>query len=136
MARGGNDSFYAVDYASRVASEIGADMVKVNFPRAAKRLGVRPEYDRDFTDEEAITAVVRSANRSLLLVSGGEKLGDDAMLEKAHVSMEAGATGLIFGRNVWQRPHFDSMRFVDALRMILERYPSPDKTPDTAMSTL
>jgi fructose-bisphosphate aldolase, class I len=127
-AKGGVDSFYAVDYASRVASEVGADMVKVNFPRAHKRLGVRPEYDKDFTDEQAIARVVRSANRSLLLVSGGEKLGDEAMLEKAQLSMYAGATGLIFGRNVWQRPHAESLRFVGALRAILERFPSPEKT--------
>lgn len=31
-AKGGRDSFYAVDYAARVASELGADVVKVNFP--------------------------------------------------------------------------------------------------------
>jgi class I fructose-bisphosphate aldolase len=130
-AKGGTDSFYAVDYASRVASEIGADMVKVNFPRAQKRLGVRPEYDKLFTDTEAISAVVRSANRSLLLVSGGEKLGDETMLEKAQLSMDAGATGLIFGRNVWQRTHLESLRFVAALQRILEQYPSADKTLDT-----
>ena len=47
--------------------------------------------------------MVRSANRTLVLVSGGSKAGDEAMLEKARQSMEAGATGLIFGRNVWQR---------------------------------
>lgn len=129
VAKGGADSFYAVDYASRVASEIGADMVKVNFPRPGKRIGVRPEYDAVFTEQQAIEAVVRSANRSLLLVSGGEKLGDEAMLEKARLSMEAGATGLIFGRNVWQRTHLDSMRFVAALRAILEQHPSREKTP-------
>lgn len=129
VAKGGTDSFYAVDYASRVASEMGADMVKVNFPRPAKRLGVRPEYDAVFTEQQAIEAVVRSANRTLLLVSGGEKLGDEAMLEKARLSMEAGATGLIFGRNVWQRTHLDSMRFVAALRAIMEQHPSREKTP-------
>jgi class I fructose-bisphosphate aldolase len=32
-AKGGKDSFYAVDYAARTASELGADVVKVNFPR-------------------------------------------------------------------------------------------------------
>jgi len=46
------------------------------------------------------------------------------MLEKARESMEAGATGLIFGRNVWQRPHDESVRFVAALRDILAKYPS------------
>src|SRR6266496_4181626 len=30
--KGGKDSFYAVDYAARTASELGADVVKVNFP--------------------------------------------------------------------------------------------------------
>ncbi|HUC25475.1 MAG TPA: hypothetical protein VMA73_22445, partial [Streptosporangiaceae bacterium] len=50
-------------------------------------------------------------NRTLLLVSGGERAGDAAMLEKARQSMEAGATGLIFGRNVWQRVHEESLRF-------------------------
>jgi hypothetical protein len=53
--------------------------------------------------DQAIDAVVRSANRTRLLVSGGERAGDDAMLDKARQSMEVGATGLIFGRNVWQR---------------------------------
>ena len=65
-----------------------------------------------------------SANRTLVLVSGGERAGDDAMLEKARMSMEAGGTGLIFGRNVWQRPHEESLRFVARLREILEKYPS------------
>jgi class I fructose-bisphosphate aldolase len=130
MAKGGADSLYAVDYASRVASEVGADMVKVNFPRAQKRQGVRVEYDQEFTDREAIERVVHSANRSLLLVSGGQRLGDEAMLEKAEHSMAAGATGLIFGRNVWQRTHLESIRFVTELRSILERYPAPAKTFD------
>ena len=31
-AKGGRDSFCAVDYAARTASELGADLVKVNFP--------------------------------------------------------------------------------------------------------
>lgn len=68
--------------------------------------------------------MVRSANRTLVLVSGGEKAGDEAMLDKARQSMAAGATGLIFGRNVWQREHDESLRFVDALHKILDEYPS------------
>lgn len=123
-AKGGNSSFYAVDYAARIASELGADIVKVNFPHPDLRTNVKKEYDRDFTTQEAINAVVRSANKTLVLVSGGEKAGDDVMLEKARESMEAGATGLIFGRNVWQREHDASLKFVNSLREILEKYPS------------
>ena len=124
-AKGGKDSFYAVDYAARTASELGADVVKVNFPDPDKQSGAAQPYLRDFTTQQAIDAVVRSANRTLLLVSGGERAGDEAMLDKARQSMEAGATGLIFGRNVWQREHSESLRFVDQLRDILAKYPSP-----------
>jgi fructose-bisphosphate aldolase, class I len=121
--KGGKDSFYAVDYAARTASELGADVVKVNFPHPEKRTGVKAPYDGDFTSQQAIDAVVRSANRTLLLVSGGEKADDATMLAKAAASMEAGATGLIFGRNVWQRPWDESLRFVDQLREILAKHP-------------
>lgn len=123
-ANGGNSSFYAVDYAARVASELGADIVKVNFPHPDLRINVKKEYDKDFTTQDAINSVVRSANRTLVLVSGGEKAGDDVMLQKARESMEAGATGLIFGRNVWQRDHDASLKFANSLREILEKYPS------------
>jgi class I fructose-bisphosphate aldolase len=123
-AKGGKDSFYAVDYAARTASELGADVVKVNFPHPEKHAGVKAPYDQESSAQQAIDAVVRSANRTLVLVSGGERAGDDAMLEKARLSMEAGATGLIFGRNVWQREHDESLRFVTQLREILAKYPS------------
>jgi fructose-bisphosphate aldolase, class I len=123
-AKGGKDSFYAVDYAARTASELGADMVKVNFPHPEKRTDVPEPYRAEFSAQQAIDAVVRSANRTLLLVSGGARAGDEAMLEKARESMEAGATGLIFGRNVWQRSRDESLRFVAALQDILAKYPS------------
>jgi class I fructose-bisphosphate aldolase len=123
-AKGGKDSFYAVDYAARTASELGADVVKVNFPHPEKRAGVKSAYAVEFSPEHAIDGVVRSANRTLVLVSGGAKAGDEAMLEKARLSMEAGATGLIFGRNVWQREYDESLRFVDQLKEILAKYPT------------
>jgi fructose-bisphosphate aldolase, class I len=52
------------------------------------------------------------------------------MLEKARQSMEAGATGLIFGRNVWQRRREESLRFAAALREILAKYPRPKAPGD------
>ncbi len=122
-AKGGKDSFYAVDYATRTASELGADVVKVNFPHPEKRAGVKKPYEEYFSGQDAIDAVVRSANRTLLLVSGGAKAGDETMLEKARQSMAAGASGLIFGRNIWQRPLDESIRLVEQLQEILIKYP-------------
>ena len=65
---------------------------------------------------------MRSANRTLLLVSGGAQADDEAMLDKAQLSMDAGATGLIFGRNVWQREHRESLAFVARLQEILAKH--------------
>jgi fructose-bisphosphate aldolase, class I len=123
-AKGGKDSFYAVDYAARTAAELGADIVKVNFPRPELRSGVKSEYTGEFTSQQAIDAVVRSASRTYVLVSGGEKAGDEAMLEKARQAMDAGALGLIFGRNVWQRSYDDSLAFIERLKVVLAKYPA------------
>lgn len=122
--KGGTDSFYAVDYAARVASELGADVVKVNFPHPEKQTNVKAEYAKEFSTQEAISSVVRSANKTLVLISGGTKSTDDVMFGRAREAMEAGATGFIFGRNVWQREHDESLHFVGRLREILSSYPS------------
>ena len=123
--KGGKDSLYAVHYAARTASELGADVVKVNFPHPEKQDGVPEPYLAEVSSQDAIDEVVRAANRTLVLVSGGARAGDDVMIEKAAESMAAGATGLIFGRNVWQRDYEESLRFVERLREVLAKYPTP-----------
>jgi fructose-bisphosphate aldolase, class I len=123
-AKGGIDSLYAVDYAARTALELGADVVKVNFPKPEITPNLRPEYARAWSAQEAMRQVVTSAGRSLVLVSGGSMADDEAVLEKARLSMDAGATGVIFGRNVWQRDRDESVRFVARLRDLLKQYPS------------
>ena len=104
--KGGRDSFFAIDYAARVAMEMGADVVKLNMPK------LNPEKDKDapapynemeVTLEEAIRHCVESAGRSLVVLSGGSKVDDDKLLEQTRMIMEAGGSGVIFGRNVWQR---------------------------------
>src|SRR5215472_8292821 len=74
-AKGGRDSLYAVDYATRVANELGADVVKVNVPK------INPEKDQQApkpyntlhpTREEATSMVVESGGRALVIFSGGE----------------------------------------------------------------
>ena len=47
--------------------------------------------------------VVASAGRSLVVLSGGSKIDDDKLLEQTRYIMEAGGSGVIYGRNVWQR---------------------------------
>ena len=122
LARGGNDSPYNVEYAARVACELGADVVKVNLPQvdAASRAGVpQPYASLEMTVEQAVRRVVQAAGRTMVLFSGGSSLSETDVTAKARLVMENGATGLIFGRNVWQRRWDDALQLGQALKCLL-----------------
>lgn len=124
-AKGGQDSLYAIDYAARVACEVGCDIVKLNEPKwdAAKADALPKPYNTlQFTDVEGLQKVVKSAGRTLVLVSGGSKMGDDATLHKARIAMEAGCVGLIFGRNMWQRKWDDALSMSGRMHDVMKNY--------------
>jgi class I fructose-bisphosphate aldolase len=123
-AKGGRDTIYAVDYASRVAQELGADVIKLNVPKIdPDKLEKAPKaYQRPWTEAEALRQVVQSAGRSLVIFAGGEKGSYEATMAKARACMEAGATGLIFGRNVWQRPHAEALAMTQDIHRLLKEF--------------
>jgi fructose-bisphosphate aldolase, class I len=120
--KGGRDSFYAIDYAARMAMEMGADVVKLNMPK------LNPDKDKDspapynemeVSQEEAIRHVVESAGRSLVVLSGGSKVDDDKLLEQTRFIMEAGGSGVIYGRNVWQREWGQAQEIIEQIKEIM-----------------
>jgi class I fructose-bisphosphate aldolase len=125
--RGGKESLYAVDYAARVALELGADIVKLNYPVPSEKDKESPAPYNTLTlsHEGAFRKVVETAGRALVLVSGGEKVSDPELLLKVRSSMDAGATGIIFGRNLWQRPYADALRLTRELHAIFREYAEP-----------
>ena len=125
--RGGKESLYAVDYAARVALELGADVVKVNYPvRSEKDVDSPPPYNHlDLTPDQAFHKVVQSAGRAMVLVSGGAKISDADLLHKVRSSLDAGATGIIFGRNMWQRPRNEALVLARELHAIFRDYAQP-----------
>ncbi len=122
--KGGRDSLYAVDYAARVALEMGADIVKLNIPKHGEKDAEQPgEYAGiEFDYGEGARRVVQSAGRCMVLFSGGSKLGDEDLLHKARTAMEAGATGLIFGRNMWQRPYDEALAATTNVMDVLREF--------------
>jgi fructose-bisphosphate aldolase, class I len=125
--KGGKESLYAIDYAARVALELGADIVKLNYPVASEKdKDSPPPYNTlQLSPFEAFRKVVESAGRSLVLVSGGEKVDDPTLLTKVRSSMDAGATGIIFGRNLWQRPKDEALGLTRELHAIFREYAEP-----------
>ncbi|MBV8150706.1 MAG: fructose-bisphosphate aldolase [Candidatus Eremiobacteraeota bacterium] len=123
--KGGQDSLYAIDYAARVACEVGADIVKLNMPKwdpVKSGSAPKPYNAMEFNDLEGLSRVVKSAGRTLVLVSGGSKESDQDMLHKARVAMEAGCVGLIFGRNMWQRDWDDALAMSGKLHELMTQY--------------
>jgi len=114
---GGRDSLAMVDYAARVANELGATICKINLPAPPKGGSYDPQgpfkaYNayNGLPETEALRMAVQSAGRTGVLVSGGSKLTDQELLDKTRVCLEAGVDGIIFGRNMWQRKYEDALK--------------------------
>lgn len=95
-----------IAYAARLALELGADIVKI-------------KYNHDF---EGLKWVVKSAGKCKVMIAGGYKTPDKEFLNTVKEVLEAGATGLFVGRNVFQNPRPFTMG--KALRaLIIENKP-------------
>ncbi len=120
--KGGQLSFYAIDYAARLAMEMGADVVKLNFPKLDPEKAKdtpAPYNDMDISVEDAVSHIVASAGRSLVVLSGGSKADDDVVIGHARTIMQAGGSGVIFGRNVWQREWGDAVEIIEQIKSTL-----------------
>jgi fructose-bisphosphate aldolase, class I len=123
--KGGQLTSYAIEYAARVAAELGADVVKVNLPEfnAEKNARtVKPYSEKQFDEEESVRRVVAAAGRVPVLVSGGSQVSEADVLHKAELSVRNGASGLIFGRNVWQRQWDDALQITNRIRQMMLEY--------------
>lgn len=77
----------------RQATELGADVVKAD---PCKNIG---EYHR----------VVEVASPKPVLARGGSRLPDKEILARTYELMQQGASGVVYGRNIYQHPHPQKM---------------------------
>ncbi len=90
-----------VKHAARVASEMGADIVKVSYTGSAQTF-------REVVDGSTIPVVI----------AGGAKMDSDTdILEMVRGAMDAGGAGVSIGRNVFQ--HKDPTKLVRAMAAII-----------------
>ncbi|MDP1743277.1 MAG: hypothetical protein Q8L51_00650 [Candidatus Amesbacteria bacterium] len=75
-----------VAYAARLGLELGADLVKVPYTG----------------DVASFSWVVKSAGKTGVLAQGGFKKDENILLKEASEIMQAGASGMAVGRNIWQ----------------------------------
>src|SRR5208337_3317437 len=86
--------------------------------KQAKALGARAVKIKYTGDSENFKWAVKSAGAAKVFMSGGPKAPtDEAFLTQVKGAIDAGATGLAVGRNVWQ--HERPLKMAAALREII-----------------
>jgi fructose-bisphosphate aldolase / 2-amino-3,7-dideoxy-D-threo-hept-6-ulosonate synthase len=102
----------------RLCAELGADIVKTNWPGEADSFG----------------RLVEAANGIPVVLAGGSRLEDKELLWRMQVAVEAGAVGCSVGRNIFM--HESPEAITRALsRVIRERW-SADKAHDALVEEL
>ncbi len=91
----------------RLCAELGADIVKTNWPG----------------DQEQFGRLVEAANGIPVVLAGGSRLEDSELLQRMEAAMAAGAIGCSVGRNIFM--HRSPESITRALsRVIRERWPA------------
>jgi class I fructose-bisphosphate aldolase len=116
------DGETAVDiaaYAAQIACQLGAHIVKVKPPKdlvelsEAKKVYEEQKIPRA-TLAERVRHVVQSSfnGKRIVIFSGGEAKGTEAVLEEIRGLREGGAFGSIMGRNAFQRPKAEALKLL------------------------
>ncbi len=90
-----------IAYANRIALELGADVSKIKYPGSP----------------EAMEHAIKCGAGMKTVMSGGSKTTDREFLTTVENAIDAGASGLAVGRNVWQREN--PTRILDALELVV-----------------
>lgn len=99
-----------VSYAARLAMELGVDIVKTFYTGSG----------------DTFAKVVQAAAPASVVAAGGPKLGtEEDAFQMAHDVVQAQASGITFGRNIWQSSNVPNM--VRAMCHIVHHGGTPDE---------
>ncbi|MBL7543985.1 MAG: class I fructose-bisphosphate aldolase [Bdellovibrionaceae bacterium] len=119
LSKDGETAMDVVAYAAHLAAQMGAHIIKVKPPtahleqEAAKKVyeaqGIKISSLADRTRH-----VVQSCfnGRRIVIFSGGEAKGTEALLEEVKQLAQGGAFGSIMGRNAFQRPKKEAIQLL------------------------
>lgn len=112
-------------YAAQIAAQMGAHVIKVKPPKdVLENAEAKKVYEEQKiptkTLAERVRHVVQAAfnGKRIVIFSGGEAKGTEAVLEEIRGLKEGGAFGSIMGRNAFQRPRADALQLLDAVMKI------------------
>ncbi len=119
LSKEGETAIDVVAYAAQIAAQLGAHIIKVKLPTAhLEQAAAKKVYEGQQvpikTLPERVKHVVQSAfdGRRIVIFSGGPKGEDKAFFEEVRAIRDGGGFGSIIGRNSFQRPKGEALKFL------------------------
>ncbi|MGE4130354.1 MAG: class I fructose-bisphosphate aldolase [Bdellovibrionales bacterium] len=126
LSKDGETAVDVVAYAAQIAAQLGAHIIKIKPPSAHVE---QPEAAKVYKEQgikieklsDRARHVVESSfnGRRIVIFSGGEAKGKEAVLSEVKELALGGAFGSIMGRNAFQRPRAEA---VELLKQVMNAY--------------
>ncbi|MFO0733478.1 MAG: class I fructose-bisphosphate aldolase [Nitrospiraceae bacterium] len=118
LSKEGETAMDVVAYASQIAAQLGAHIIKVKLPTAhLEQAAAKKVYETEQvpikTLAERVKHVVQSSfdGRRIVIFSGGAKSDEKTVFEEVRAIRDGGGFGSIIGRNSFQRPKAEAVKF-------------------------
>jgi len=125
LSKEGETGIDVVAYAAQIAAQLGAHIIKVKLPSAhIEQAEAKKVYEKQpipvSTLADRVRHVIQSAfdGRRIVIFSGGARVDDEKIFEETRAIRDGGGFGSIIGRNSFQRPRADALRFLDTVMKI------------------
>jgi class I fructose-bisphosphate aldolase len=125
LSKAGETAIDVTAYAAHLAAQLGAHIIKVKLPSEhIEQEPARKVYEECkvpvATLTERVRHVVQSCfnGRRIVIFSGGPAAPDAEVFDEIRAIRDGGGFGSIIGRNSFQRPESDSLKFLDTIMQI------------------
>ena len=119
ISKEGETAIDVVAYAAQIAAQLGAHVIKVKPPTAhIEQAAAKKVYEKERvaigTLAERVRHVVQGAfnGRRIVIFSGGEAKETSAIFDEVRAIRDGGGFGSIIGRNSFQRPRDEAIKFL------------------------
>jgi class I fructose-bisphosphate aldolase len=125
LSKAGETAIDVTAYAAHLAAQLGAHIIKVKLPAEhIEQEPARKVYEACkvpvATLTERVRHVVQSCfnGRRIVIFSGGPAAPDAEVFDEIRAIRDGGGFGSIIGRNSFQRPEPDALKFLDTIMQI------------------
>ncbi|MEJ2010166.1 MAG: class I fructose-bisphosphate aldolase [Acidobacteriota bacterium] len=125
LSKDGETGIDVVAYAAQIAAQLGAHLIKVKLPSEhIEQDAARKVYESAKVPisnlADRVRHVIQSSfnGRRIVIFSGGAKAADENVFDEARAIRDGGGFGSIIGRNSFQRPRDQAVKFLGTVMKI------------------